>query len=317
MQKGNDLLKLSITAEVEFFASMPRKNCQAVIVTYYPNLNQLCELLRSLESQVAGAVIVDNASMGVDWGCIDCLSLNNLKIDLIKLEVNLGLGGALNVGVNFSRKSNFSYVLLLDQDSLPDPMMVSNLHLAFEKLNSVKDVAAVGPRFKDPISGLLAKFKTSNRKYHHDFAEVDFLITSGSYISMSTFDRIGEFNEGLFIDYVDTEWCFRARKFGMEVFGVDDAVMTHSLGESRIRIWLLRWRTISLHRSFRYYFMYRNWVHLSRKSYIPLSWKIENFFKLLGLSIVIGTLGVNRFTNLKMAAKGLVGGIFKVEGPLP
>jgi len=316
MKQPNDLLKLSIASEEEFSDSISRKSCQAVIVTYNPNLDQLCELLCSLGPQVAGVVLVDNASVGIDWGRIDSLSPDNLKIDLIKLENNVGLGGGLNVGINFSRKLNFPFLLLLDQDSLPNSMMVSKLHMAYERLNTASAVAAVGPRFIDPISGHSSKFKTSTGGYQGGFAEVDFIITSGSYIPTSTFDRIGEFDEGLFIDYVDAEWCFRARKFGMKVFGVDDATMTHSLGESRIRIWLFRWRSISLHRSFRYYFIFRNWFHLSKKSYVPFRWKLINFYKLLGLSLVIGTLGESKFSNLKMALRGVLAGILKVEGPL-
>jgi cyclohexanone monooxygenase len=126
-----------------------------------------------LESQVAGVLLVDNASVGIDWGRIDSLSSDNLKIDLIKLENNVGLGGGLNVGVNFSRKLNFPFLLLLDQDSLPNSMMVSKLHTAYERLNTVSAVAAVGPRFIDPISGHLSKFKASTGGYEGGFAEVD------------------------------------------------------------------------------------------------------------------------------------------------
>jgi rhamnosyltransferase len=312
----NDLFKPNIASDIFVFDEGPRKSCQAVIVTYNPNFNQLSELLCSLESQVAGVVIVDNASVEFDWSRIDSLGLDYFKIDLIKLDNNLGLGGGLNIGVNFSKELNFPFVLLLDQDSLPDSEMVNNLHLAYERLNTVKNVAAVGPTFKDPLTGFLSRFKAVTGQRQLGFTEVDFLITSGSYVSIAAFDRVGKFDEGLFIDYVDAEWCFRAKKFGMKVFGIDDAIMTHSLGESRIRIWLFRWRTISLHRSFRYYYIFRNWIHLTRKSYVPLRWKIINFYKLIGLILVIGLLGGNKFSNLKMALKGVASGFLKVKGPL-
>ena len=87
---------------------------------------------------------------------------------------------------------------------------------------------------------------------------VDFLLSSGSLLPLSALANIGLMDESLFIDHVDTEWCFRAKAHGFQLFGVCDAVMTHALGERRKEIWFLRQRVVPFHKPFRYYYMFRN-----------------------------------------------------------
>lgn len=290
------------------------KFCQAIIVTYNPNFDQLINLVLSLDEQVDGITIIDNASFSFDWEKFTSLSLNNLKLDLVKLDSNTGLGGGLNIGINLARQSKIPFVLLLDQDSLPSKEMVKNLHDAYEKLSANKKIAAVGPRFKDPISGLISQFKHKKYSVESNFSKVDFLITSGTYINVKVFEVVGMMNEDLFIDYVDAEWCFRAADSNLEIFGVNNALMIHSLGERRKRLWFLRWRNISFHNPFRYYYIYRNFIILIFQSYIPLSWKLICFIKLAGLFVVVGIFADEKFSSIKMALKGMKDGLLGVGG---
>jgi rhamnosyltransferase len=288
--------------------------CQAIIVAYNPNFDQLKNLVYSLEGQVGGVTIIDNASTGFDWDKFDSLRLPTLKVDLVKLDRNAGLGGGLNVGINLARQLKIPYVLLLDQDSLPDKEMVSNLHAAYEKLSANKNIAAVGPRFKDPLSGLTSQFKPTKTSVESNVSKVDFLITSGTYINTKVFEVVGMMNEGLFIDYVDAEWCFRAADLNLEIFGVNNALMIHSLGEKRKRLWFLRWRNISFHNPFRYYYIYRNYIILSCQSNIPIAWKVQYLIKLAGLFLVVGIFADEKVSSIKMVAKGVMDGFFGVEG---
>jgi len=68
---------------------------------------------------------------------------------------------------------------------------------------------------------------------------------------------VGLMDEDLFIDHVDSEWCFRAKAKGFQLFGVGGAAMTHALGERRKEIWFLRRRIVTLHKPFRYYYIFR------------------------------------------------------------
>jgi len=43
-------------------------------------------------------------------------------------------------------------------------------------------------------------------------------------------------NEDLFIDWVDFEWCWRARKKGYKIIGNANVVITHQLGDAAVTI---------------------------------------------------------------------------------
>jgi rhamnosyltransferase len=42
-------------------------------------------------------------------------------------------------------------------------------------------------------------------------------------------DVVGGMNDSLFIDYVDIEWCLRAKNLGYEILGCYRALMNHYL----------------------------------------------------------------------------------------
>jgi rhamnosyltransferase len=106
-------------------------------------------------------------------------------------------------------------------------------------------------------------------------AEVDFLISSGSLFATTTFEEVGLMQERLFIDHVDTDWCFRAKAVGMQMFAVCDAHLFHSLGDNIRRTWFLRWRDVHVHSTMRDYYMFRNTVLMLRSTPIPFPWRVR------------------------------------------
>jgi rhamnosyltransferase len=60
--------------------------------------------------------------------------------------------------------------------------------------------------------------------------EVESVITSGSLISLAVHASLGPFREDFFIDYVDSEYCFRARARGYRVLKTTKPLMAHRIG---------------------------------------------------------------------------------------
>ncbi|CAJ3065161.1 rhamnosyltransferase [Burkholderia pseudomallei] len=60
-----------------------------------------------------------------------------------------------------------------------------------------------------------------------------FLISSGSVISRGAYARLGRFDEALFIDHVDTEYCLRALAHNVPLYVVPSLVLTHRIGARR------------------------------------------------------------------------------------
>ena len=199
----------------------------AVVVTYQPDLETLAVLLRAMVQQVDGIVVVDDGSgaSALAW-----LAAYHTEVPFIVIPLldNKGIALAQNVGINRAKVEGASYVILSDQDSEPAPDMVEKLKLVAEKqLAANVPLGAVAPIYKDAEDGLLSGFvqvgffgfKRVGCEESNRVVEADFLIASGSLIPMATIDVVGGMDDELFIDHVDTEWCFRAKSQGYRLFG--------------------------------------------------------------------------------------------------
>lgn len=293
----------------------------AIVVTYQPDLETLERLLGALVPQVASVVMVDNGSS------IDLTGFskqNNLTVaEVLCMGENRGIAAAQNAGIQWARDRGAEFVLLMDQDSIPNPEMVSQLLVTYDGLVAKEiRVAAVGPRYRDNDNGTLSPFvrvgflgfKLLECLDGSSHVEADFLISSGALLPLSAIDAIGQMDESLFIDHVDTEWCFRAKAHGFRLFGVCDALMNHTLGERRQEIWFMRQRTISYHKPFRYYYIYRNSILLYRRKYMPWSWKLADMARCLNMTVFFGLAADNRFDCLRMMGAGLIDGLKGVGG---
>jgi len=295
----------------------------AVVVTYRPDLNALGRLLDALVHQVASIVVVDNGSE-VDLRAWDNAGQSNID-ELLLLGENKGIAAAHNVGIQWARNHRAEFVLLMDQDSVPMPDMVVRLRSTYAELEARGvPVAALGPQFRDSDKGSLSQFvKVGILGFTRlacspasPFVEADIIVSSGSLLPLAATEAVGLMDEGLFIDHVDTEWCLRAKAKGLRIFGVCDAVMTHTLGEQRKKIWFLRQRSVPFHHPFRYYYMFRNSMLLYRRSYIPRNWKLADIAKCFRVVIFFSLAAPNRFACIKMMALGLVDGLKGVSGKL-
>ncbi|HUX82748.1 MAG TPA: glycosyltransferase family 2 protein [Halothiobacillus sp.] len=294
----------------------------AVVVTYTPELDGLILSLRSLAAQVELVIVVDNGSAAQN-----ALSLALAAFDRCIFEPqkgNLGLGSALNTGVERARSLKATHVLLMDQDSVPCPRMVDLMVMHLDGFMGDRPVAAIGPRFVDVNNGAVSQH------VHFESLRIgripcvenapclstDFLITSGSLIPIQVLDDVGPMDESLFIDHVDTEWCLRAKSKGYALLGDCEALLEHDLGEYRKRIWFGRWRDVPVHKAFRYYYIFRNSILLYRRKYIPWAWIRVDLIRLvyiLGFSILFGP---DRLNKMAMMWKGVRDGLRGVTGRL-
>lgn len=278
----------------------------AVVVTFNPDLARLAKSLEAIRIECNDTVIVDNAS-SIDRRPDACV-VGAEKHALILNPVNEGLGAALNAGAAMASRRGATHFLFLDQDSIPGLGAVTKLLNAFSAPTHCP-VGAVGPSWQDPRTG--QQSAGSERR-----GDARFLITSGMLVSKDVFQRIGPFEEGLFIDSTDLEWCFRARSMGYRLLSVPEAHLEHQLGERPVRILgrvLPGW---SHHSPQRLYFMMRNRVLLYRKSYVPLSWKFWDIFRAFGKLFAFSILFPPRLTNARWMLTGLRDGLMGKSGPL-
>lgn len=292
----------------------------AVIVTYAPEPALLTQVLASVLPQVGHIVVFDNGSPGMDvaaaLGASDAVSV-------VASAHNVGLAAALNRGIEHGRALGFGHVLLMDQDSVLDPGMVSTLAQALATLSAHAPVAAVGPQFVDARNGKAAPFVRMGFPFNDkDYGgpgqcvSCDFLITSGSLIPLAALDRIGGMDEALFIDNIDMDWCFRAKAAGLQLHGVCDAQMRHRLGE-HLRASRFKPHGVVVHKPFRLYYIMRNRVLLYARASTPRVWVAQDLPRLVLKLVGNGLFIAPRWIRLRFMLRGLWDGMRGRSGPMP
>ncbi len=296
------------------------KEIACITVTYNPETDVLNQQLGLLVRQGVLTVVVDNNSK-IDvakWNS----RLSTPADHVISLSDNMGISHAHNVGITWAKQQGAKYVLLMDQDSIPDADMVSRLiDCARNHQSAGEKVAAVGPRYFDPRQNNPPPFLTiRGLKLHRFICEegvssvpVDYLISSGSLIPVETLDAVGGMREDLFIDYVDIEWGLRAKYHGYQSYGVCDAKMEHSLGDNPVRFFN---RNIPIHSPLRHYYHFRNAVLLYRSRWLPLNWKLVDGYRLILRYGFYTLFAKPRFTHWRMMTLGMFLGLINRSGKL-
>lgn len=297
----------------------------AVIVTYFAKSQEVRSVVEAICRQVNTLVLVDNTPpAGRNFRLKELVEANDPRIDIIELDVNAGLAAAQNIGINRLRQLGCDFVLLLDQDSLPEPGMVDALLEAWNALNGTgRRVGAVGPRWVDPLTGRQSPFVRLGigRLLEADIdgpgatAQCDALISSGCLIPMSVLDDVGGMDAALFIDHVDNEWGIRAQRRGYGLYGASRAQLEHGIGERRKRIWLGRWRHIAVHAPVREYYKIRNMLAVYFLRPAPWRWRAYCLGTVTGLTVASALLLPRRRERARMMMKGTRDAVLGRLGP--
>ena len=292
----------------------------AVIVTYEPDPGLLRKVVQSVVSQTGQVIVFDNGSQRVD---VAGQLAGSERTRVLASPRNIGLAAALNRACDHALAAGFKHVLLMDQDSVLAEGMVSTLGAALVDLQRSGQVAAVGPQFRDARSGSLAPFVRFGFPLNHKLrggpgqrVSCDFLITSGSLVPSAALRQIGPMDEGLFIDNIDMDWCFRAKRAGWSLHGICDAQMAHSIGEALLAS-RVKQDGVIVHKPFRLYFIMRNRVLLYRRPYTPTVWIAQDLPRLV-LKFVGNALFLpERRQRLAFMCKGLRDAVRGRSGGLP
>lgn len=247
-----------------------------VIVTYNPNIDLLQNVIDSVLSQADKIFISDNSTQNFNGKCV----LNDSKIVYVKHGFNLGIAAAQNVGIEYFNSLKYTHVILLDQDSVMPNGLVKTLYSDLEYL-LVKGiiVGGIGPKIinKDGLSEYKKSIVVHSDFKNNFIVEVSELMSSATLIPLLNFENIGLFDENLFIDGVDHEWCWRASHKGKYRFFISSKTkLYHKLGEGDK---FFVFKKISIPTPIRTFYQYRNYINLLSRNYVPLKWKVLNGIK--------------------------------------
>jgi rhamnosyltransferase len=207
----------------------------AILVSYHPDAELPRRVTRVLE-QVGALVIVDNGSGAEAHAMLERIAADP-RVSLVLNPTNLGVARALNLGVEQARAAAFDWVLLLDQDSdLHEDMLRSLIEVRAAYPEPCR-LAVIGAGFdeetrpaREPGAPEPGARQSGARAPRAAWEEVESVITSGSLIPLAVHTAVGPFREEFFIDYVDSEYCFRARSRGYRVIKTTQPLMSHTIG---------------------------------------------------------------------------------------
>jgi rhamnosyltransferase len=288
------------------------KEVCAVAVTYHPDAD-LPERFSRILRQVGRLVIVDNGSGEAETTMLQEFAANS-SVTLMLQFANLGIASALNKGICHAIGLEFKWVLLLDQDSCIDDDMVQTLIEVQAAFPERGRLAVIG-------SGFRATDETTGQSTDASdgWEEAESVITSGSLIPLETHAAIGAFREEFFIDYVDTEYCFRARAKGYRVIRTRKPIMSHSIGAiTRHRmLWLNKW-TFNHSPDRRYYIARNNTVLLREYGHYAMGlWALKSFGRCVRLCKRIALYEEMKIPKITAVAQGWWHGIRGHMGPRP
>jgi rhamnosyltransferase len=169
---------------------------------------------------------------------------------------NVGIAAALNMAFEKACATGHEFIVSFDQDSTMSKIEVYDyVQLALNEFHR-SEVSVIGCRFTG--DGL----NTSS-----PVTEVRSVICSGSIYRLSTWAKLKGFDEGLFIDEVDHDYCYRVRELRGKILLMSDFLLQHEVGEVK-EVTILGKRFFSSnHEGIRRYYQTRNSLYVSMRHF--------------------------------------------------
>ena len=270
----------------------------AGIVLYNPDIDRLKKNLEVIESQVEKVFLVDNHSNNLEE-VKKMLKLFSI-CELIENEKNAGIATALNQLMSEAQNQGYAWLLTLDDDSVCEEDMVGKLTAYMDKPYA----GIICPRATDDkMRSALAKPGNSQ------VTTVDSCITAGSLTSIEVWNAVGKFDDKMFIDFVDMEYCTRLREHGYRIYQVDSALIHQQYGNISGEFSILgRKFYLFNYSSVRVYYSVRNQIYYMKKHKSFLNMGQQSFF-LIGYIVKRIIFEKNRVASSKAVIRGIKDGI--------
>ena len=276
----------------------------ACVVLYNPD-DTIFENILTYGNYVDKLIVVDN-SLKKNNFLIDKLSeVFESKLIYINNNDNLGIATALNQACDKAIELQFKWILTMDQDS--SFINFDHYKKCLEKVQNVNNVALLAANTdKEGYSNFDKNDCSCN--YREDKFSV---ITSANIINLEYFEEIGRFNDKLFIDMVDYDYCLRINIKKFKILYFPDVFVEHKLGEVHLRtnIFTRKKKYKTEHNAQRAYYISRNSLYLSKNygKYFPKEFGMLHILNIVFIHDVTKILiyEIDKWNKLKAKFIGL------------
>lgn len=227
----------------------------AIVTVNFNTAKDTIDLIKSIqnikrEDFLAETIVVDNGSK-------DKLVLPkdvSKEVSLIRSEINYGFSGGYNIGIKEALKRNADYVLVVNNDTIIDPLMIKNL---LKVLDSDERIGVVTPKIYFAKGHEFHKDRYSKEELgkvfwyaggYTDWANVtsihrgvdevdkgqydkiektDFASGCCMFFKKEVFEKVGMFDDKFFLYFEDADLNERIKKKGFDIYFVPTAILVH------------------------------------------------------------------------------------------
>jgi len=184
-------------------------------------------------------VVVDNASTD---GTAAAVAARFPQVELVRSPENRGFAGGNNLGIERALELGADHVLVLNNDAEAEPGAIRAL---VEAAAVRPDAGSVGSKilFADPpdlvwfagadydprrgYNGRQRGYREPDGERWGGVRETDRACGAAMLVPRAVFERVGAFDESLFLYAEDVEWSLRAARAGFRHYVVGESVVRH------------------------------------------------------------------------------------------
>lgn len=253
---------------------MPNQPLVYAVVLAWNQVNVTLECLESLsKSQYPNLriVVVDNGSTD---GTMEAVKRDYPVVEVSRVDVNIGMEGGYNMGIEHALKKNAYYVMAMNNDILVDPEMVTHLVQGIQNHSKAGMVspkiyqyyddkirlwcagarwAAFPPRIK-----LIGSNASDSAQYQIDF-QLPYVTSCCILMSREALQKTGLFDPGYYFYYNDWDLSARFWAAGYEIWFIADAHIWHKVSMSTQKAKKPdKWWYVNGRSSVRFYLKYKS-----------------------------------------------------------
>ena len=204
----------------------------AGVVAWYNPTNEVQKNIDSYLECIDKLYIVDNSSVD-NGGMVDH---RNPKMVYCPLYKNTGIAKALNVGIDLAIRDGMEIIITFDQDTYCDIGVVNNMYkrLMLENENTV-----IAPNIKHIYRKSGKRFFSDDNIYPEEESFPKWVITSGSMFNVELYNKVGAFDEKLFVGQVDQDFCYRVYNTGGKIIRMASVYIYQEAGIQGRLVWEL------------------------------------------------------------------------------
>ncbi|HBI62343.1 MAG TPA: glycosyl transferase family 2 [Lachnospiraceae bacterium] len=205
-----------------------KTNIAIGVVLYNPDSIERVRLcLQSVKKQADKIYIFDNSTQDMELG---------FDTDVVyKSEnENRGIAHALNQIMEMAEADGYDWVVTMDQDSILSDGIIED----FGRYTDREDIGIICPQVIDKRRVYMEIRNDAEEEF------IDMCITSSSCTSVRAWRKIGKYDDWLFIDLVDNEYCKRLTLSGYKILRLNKWVLDQQFGKivpkspARQRFWI-------------------------------------------------------------------------------